>query len=512
MFIVNLIKFAVVDKTAETQVDVVLTDICMPHVDGMELSKYLYENYPDTQIIIFSGFSDFEYAKKAIQYKVSEYLLKPVTAKELSEVLTRMREKLDKKYQDFCQQRELTQTYHNYRKNEKVIISKALSQLVMGTQEITKSLDEIRELGVELSASDYRVAVLDIDLYSEIYHVDEEQKKESALMAFVLANISEEIVNESGNGICYQDSENRVYLLMQTNKPKEFVATSLEISRKIQRTVQETMKLTVSIGLGCYVKNLEDLYLSYQSAKKAIQLRYLFGNETLIDMETEKVKMDMEADFSTALRNLEEAVKNQDKKTIHSNMSDIFEKIRNCYISKNRACLYLQQVVREIYDNVTQILGDTCLIDNARKKVVDEIAESLQFQDACEHVEEYCVFLAGQMESISQSSSMRQAMKAMEYIRENYDKPDLSLNNICAYLAISTSHFSTIFKEATGETFMEVLIRIRMEKAKELLEQTNLKNYEIAERVGFSDPHYFSMSFKKMTGCTPTEYAREKRG
>lgn len=92
---------------------------------------------------------------------------------------------------------------------------------------------------------------------------------------------------------------------------------------------------------------------------------------------------------------------------------------------------------------------------------------------------------------------MRQAMKAMEYIRENYDKPDLSLNNICAYLAISTSHFSTIFEEATGETFMEVLIRIRMEKAKELLEQTNLKNYEIAERVGFSDPHYFSMSFKK---------------
>lgn len=73
-----------IDYIKEHRVDVVLTDICMPHVDGMELSKYLYENYPDTQIIIFSGFSDFEYAKKAIQYKVSEYLLKPVTAKELS--------------------------------------------------------------------------------------------------------------------------------------------------------------------------------------------------------------------------------------------------------------------------------------------------------------------------------------------------------------------------------------------------------------------------------------------
>ena len=92
-----------------------------------------------------------------------------------------------------------------------------------------------------------------------------------------------------------------------------------------------------------------------------------------------------------------------------------------------------------------------------------------------------------------------------------YMEQELSLNDICSYLNISTSHFSTIFKEATGGTFLEFLSRIRMEKTKELLEQTTLKNYEIAEMVGFSDPHYFSISFKKMTGKTPTEYAREKR-
>ena len=89
--------------------------------------------------------------------------------------------------------------------------------------------------------------------------------------------------------------------------------------------------------------------------------------------------------------------------------------------------------------------------------------------------------------------------------------PDLSLNSICSYLNISTSYFSTIFKEMTGETFVEVLTRTRMEKAKELLENTTMKNYEIAEKVGFSDPHYFGIAFKKITGKTPTEYAREKR-
>ena len=99
----------------------------------------------------------------------------------------------------------------------------------------------------------------------------------------------------------------------------------------------------------------------------------------------------------------------------------------------------------------------------------------------------------------------------LDYIQKNYMDPDLSLNSICSYLNISTSYFSTIFKDLTGETFTEVLIRTRMEKAKELLENTTMKNYEIAEKVGFADPHYFGISFKKMTGCTPTEYAREKR-
>ena len=111
-------------------VDLVLTDICMPHVDGMELSRYLYENYPQISIIIFSGYSDFEYAKQAIQYKVSEYILKPVTAKELTEVLERLKKKLDSIRKEEQKIDKLQKVYHNYTKNEALIIAKALSRLV----------------------------------------------------------------------------------------------------------------------------------------------------------------------------------------------------------------------------------------------------------------------------------------------------------------------------------------------------------------------------------------------
>ena len=140
-----------------------------------------------------------------------------------------------------------------------------------------------------------------------------------------------------------------------------------------------------------------------------------------------------------------------------------------------------------------------------------KVTEQKTFDEAFLLAENYVHEVFERCSSMNSSSGQKQAVLAMEYIRAHYMEQELSLNDICSYLNISTSYFSTIFKEATGGTFLEFLSRIRMEKTKELLEQTTLKNYEIAEMVGFSDPHYFSISFKKMTGKTPTEYAREKR-
>ena len=146
-----------------------------------------------------------------------------------------------------------------------------------------------------------------------------------------------------------------------------------------------------------------------------------------------------------------------------------------------------------------------------REALLKAVTEQRTFSQAAALVEKYAQEVFDELQELNSSSGQRQGMLAMDYIQKNYMDPCLSLNSICSYLNISTRYFSTIFKDETGETFTEVLIRTRMEKAKELLENTTLKNYEIAEKVGFSDPHYFGISFKKMTGCTPTEYAREKR-
>ena len=103
----------------------------------------------------------------------------------------------------------------------------------------------------------------------------------------------------------------------------------------------------------------------------------------------------------------------------------------------------------------------------------------------------------------------RTVMLAMEYLLLNYGRPELTLTEVCQHFGVSVTRFSANFKQQYGETFVEALSRIRMEEAKKLLRTTNLKNYEIAERVGFADPHYFSVAFKKATGKSPSEWGRD---
>lgn len=492
-------------------VDVVLTDICMPYVDGMELSHYLHDHYPDILIIIFSGFGEFEYAKKAIQYKVSEYLLKPITAVELTEVLTRMKEKLESAKKEEIKLKRLTSTSNEYIKNQQIIQSQVIHSLVTCCRQPAECMQELERMGIRLDkATDYRVAVICIDLYSGMYEQKVSQRQESALMAFVVYNISSELVNDFDCGIAYQEPGNRVGILFKTNKPIEFLHTVETLCKEIQKQVYDAMKLEISISVGKYVKSLTELHTSYDQAEAALDYRYLLGGRQYLDLEKDD-GFEKEIILYEELEELSRSIQKNDKNA----MSDILDKIREKIIqsrtNRSRVCIYLQQILRAISGVVEKVHPDPRKVQEKRHQLLNQITEKRTFQQAMDLVVDFAREAMEYMENEKSSSSKRQAIEAMEYIQERYADQNLSLNSICSYLGISTSYFSTIFKETTGETFMEFLIRTRMEKAKQLLENTTLKNYEIAERVGFADPHYFGISFKKITGMTPTAYAKEKR-
>ena len=209
-------------------VDIVLTDILMPYMDGMELSRFLHDNYPDIVIVIFSGFGEFEYAKKAIQYGVSEYMLKPVTAMELRNVIGKMKEKVDQQRKEKEKLERLTQTSENYQKNAIVIRSRALQGFVDNIKTRQESLEELAALGIDLEAACYRVAVFELDLYSDGSQLTGEKRQESALMSFVLFNIRDEIISKEKAGVAYQAGNNKVGALFMGNRTREFEQMELE--------------------------------------------------------------------------------------------------------------------------------------------------------------------------------------------------------------------------------------------------------------------------------------------
>lgn len=490
-------------------VDIVLTDILMPYMGGMEPSHFLHDNYPDVVIVIFSGFGEFEYAKKAIQYNVSEYLLKPVTAMELTEVINKMKDKVDQRRKEKAKMERLTRASENYRKNAQIIRSKAIEAVVNCTVDVKTGMEQLAAMGIELTEGSCRVAIFDIDIYSDIYQVDTVKRQESALMAFVLYNISDEIVKRENAGIAYQEGGNHVCILFQEKWGRDRNEKTKEICREIQQKMQEVMGISVSVGIGKWVRRPEQLLISHDTAEKAIQYRYLLGEGLLLDME--EMKPEQNISLEKYLNDLSEAIKAGAQENAEKAMRDIEEAVKGAMVEKSRACMYLQQVIRTIDRICEDVSADMEKILKGRDMLLQQVTEQKSFGRACDVVREYVMKMFKMLTDMNSSSGQRQARMAVEYIQKNYMNPNLSLNDICSYLNISTSYFSTIFKEMTGETFTEVLIRTRMEKAKELLENTTMKNYEIAEKVGFSDPHYFGISFKKMTGITPTEYAREKR-
>lgn len=497
----------VLEFIKKTPVDVVLTDICMPYMDGMQLSQKLSEEYPSVKIIILSGYDDFEYAKQAIRYGVKEYLLKPITAEEMGDVLITLKEELDKERKVEQKIKELKSAY---RKGQKLIYSDILLQLIRGSKADEEICRELQEVGLDFHSAVYRVAVVELDLYVRSNKLDETRKKESALMAFVLHNISQEIVQRNKAGEVCQGGDYRTYMLLHSDRPIEFRQTVMDICTEIIAQMNQIMHLAVNIGLGSYATEIKNIYHSYEEAEEALEYHYVLGGNHVMEIEAIREKKG-QAEIDRFLDEINLHVKESDSQKIQKDFSIMEKELRRCCYDRRGVGVVLQRVV--------DMLDELCRRSDiesgqgiaSREEILEKALTAGELEEAMEILSAHCITICEELDSQKNASGKKYALLAMDYIEKNYSNCDLSLNLVCSYLNISASRFSAIFKQTMGMTFMDVLIGIRMQKAKELLEHTTMKNYEIAERVGFNDSHYFSIAFKKITGKTPTEYAKEMR-
>lgn len=495
-----------IEMIEKEQPDLLLTDINMPFVDGMELTKYVYENYPDTKVIIISGFDEFEYAKNAVKYQVLEYILKPITPMEFSQTLQRVKKLFDERRES---QRDMKKIRSAYVSNLPTLQGRYLHHLLNGTVDYEKLQEKQEELRLNLRAECYNTALVEGDSLEPFTKQYANVKDELAL--FAIYNITAEIVAEEGCGIVFQSMEEKtVIIFMGTNK-KILKEKMNQILPRIRAAIEEFLNIQVTIAVGKTVFSVEGLSDSFAKTKSALEYKFMLGgNQTIAAEEYEEIRnsakrMDI---FEWASR-IATAIRTNKEEDIITRTREFISQIKISYVNKNRSIVYVQNLLLSVINllDMTEELEEEVY---ARERTfVNEIYQFDNLDAITGKLTEIFFVISKGMSNQRDSYGKRQALLALDYIEEHYADSEVTLNSVCNSLAMSTSYFSSVFKNHTGETFIEALTKKRIEKAKVFLEQTNKKTYEIAELVGYSDAHYFSITFKKITGKTPTEYAKE---
>lgn len=494
-----------IDAADEFAPELVITDIYMPFVDGLALAEYLYANHPDIKIIIISGFEEFDFAVRALKSKVRDYILKPVTSAELTELLRKIRAELDEESE---RRREFLNAKTLLEENGPAIRERFLNRLIKGAVRGSELFRKLDFAGLPSEAGGYAIAVIDADgtnTDSSLAGYGDE------LLYFCVYNISEELVKEyktdTVGGAVFQDTSSRTVIIFWGGRAEENEEAIESICGKIAGLLPRTLGFTVTLGVSGLFTDISEISARYSEALDALEYRFIMGGNRVIracGLARPGISLyhaeEYEERVIKAVRgggDIEEPVGAFFGGLAASGMT-----MEGCRTAIQRLLLKIQLLVMRLDIEISEIF----------EPETDIIAEMYRYKTLGEikaWVEGVCGNVRGCLSSRRESYQKGLSQKALEYVSENYADPEISVNSVCGYLSISPSYFSSIFKAHTGETFVERLTKTRLQKAKDLLMTTSLKAYEISDKVGYTDSHYFSIIFKKHTGMTPTAY-REK--
>jgi two-component system, response regulator YesN len=484
-------------------------------MDGLKLSEELRKRFPTTKVVILTGFDEFEYAQKAIKLNIIEYILKPVSSKDVIEMLTRVRTKMD---EEMAQRKDMEALREYYRKSLPVLREKFLASLVASKLKKKEISEKSQNYNIDINGEAFTVSVISID-YNATAPADEGVNGERGrptfhliedreLLKFAILNITEEITGKynMGHTFLYNDYVIIIFCHAYTDRETVMVNTftTLEV---VRQSVEIYLKLTVTIGLGTISQDVSDLCKSYENAIKALDYRVLLGGNRVISIDDlEPGRMEKVVFDSLKEHTLRSCMKVGTIKELEELIEGLFKELVEARASFKDYQVYLLEMLMSVLKVAKDLSVD---IDNVFGPNCNLFAEMYEFKDLQE-VKGWLTSISSKiMSHISkerQDTCKQLVDKAREYIEKNYHDSEITIDKVCKYLHISPTYFSTIFKRETKHTFVNYLTQVRMEAAKELLGTTGLKAFEIAEKVGYSEPNYFSYCFKRNYGISPSEY------
>ena len=471
-----------------TQPDILITDIKMPFMDGLQLCKIIREHMPWIKIIIISGHNDFLYAQTAIKLGVTEYLLKPVSGQDLQSVLRKVVAILDQEKSELAYLKRL-------RSQAEASLSlqreKFLLRLVTGEESAISAIEQSQLLGLNILSPFYQVILLEIKPANSAQPLDFASSQQvEKLVAGILATNPDVLFTK-------KDIDEFVLILKGENL-EQLKQESLFLLELIREEIEEKTGCHMAHGEGMPQQRLGDLHHSFAEALiKVKSARKPFEPDELQQLD------------HSALRRYLEQGQIQDFDPFYD---DFILPLAEIAL---RSALLKHYVDLDILLSVTQFLSD--LGGNASQIIpaayagesLDKVAHDLvEMRSRIRDLFALAIAFRENLEHGDRASLIQQAKK---YIAARFSDHSLSLAEVAAQVNFSPNHFSAVFSAETGETFRDYLTRKRLDLARNLLSGTRLKCVEVAFQCGYNDPHYFSIIFRKNCGMTPQEYRKSAR-
>ena len=488
------------------QPDLLITDIKMPFMDGLTLARLAKKEIPGLKVVILSGYDDFNYAKQAIGIGVEDYLLKPITKNALIERLSEIRsryehEKTQKEYYEKFQ-REM----QAYEKNSSRDFFEAL---VGGSMDMMEVYKRAEKLGLDIVAEAYNVLIFTMNCDEDFSGQRDEYSSWEAESLELLENFF------AGHSSAMLFRSNifsyGVLLKGQRETIEENTRACVDEIRKILSRQDGRREWFLAVGQS--VERLSQIQKSYHTASRAFSQRYLYDENILYydEMETmEHPGGQAETEDNAYLQKVDVNALNPAilQKFLSNGLQEETENFVKDYFyaigqEPMESLVFRNYVILNVrFSVISFIKGLGCDTNEMESADTEEVlAESGKNMESAIAYAKKMISQAIEIRDQNSGNKNRSILKtAVDFIDSHYMDEEISLNTVANVANVSSNHFSALFSQNMGQTFIEYLTTLRMNKAKELLRCTGMRSSEIAGEIGYKDAHYFSYLFKKDTG------------
>lgn len=489
----------------QIQPDLLITDIKMPFMDGLALSELIRKELPRTKIVIISGYDDFAYAQQAIRMGVEQYLLKPVIKEKLVELLISLEKKMEAEQQ---QLEYLTMFQREAQEYEVFSRRRFFEQIVTGGLSVSEISETAKTLDIELNAPYYNILLFSL---SSAEYDGSAPEGYSYALAALQDQVTKVLVSHS-ELILFRWNISTYAVLIKGAK-EDIAQRTKDCQTNLETLCAEAgREVNWHIACGTAVSRLSALPACFAEASRILSYRYLCPEEHILSEDS--------------IQNLRGK---SGSNTRSANQEIDQERIR-CFLSGGTAeeiDQFIDQLLESAggdsvplpmfcrYLTMTVYFASAAYLESIGSRSESYWPTELRPRDNISSPDEVRLYArqimlhAIDLRDLESRKQQRDLLaQAIGFIDKNYTEETISLDRVAQKVNISPNYFSAMFSQEMGQTFIEYLTGKRITEAKRLLRQTDMRSSEIAFAVGFRDSHYFSFVFKKVAGCTPSEYRR----